>query len=53
MYKGFTLKRYRGQRLHAIGMTRALEHYLSRGFALCALQANTGCPHSLTARLMD
>ncbi len=31
MYKGFTLKRYRGQRLHAIGMTRALEHYLSRG----------------------
>jgi hypothetical protein len=32
MYKGFTDTRYRGQRLHAIGMTRALEHYLSRGY---------------------
>ena len=32
MYKGFTDSRYRGQRLHAIGMTRALEHYLSKGF---------------------
>ena len=31
MYKGFTDTRYRGQRLHAIGMTRALEHYLARG----------------------
>lgn len=31
MYKGFTDTRYRGKRLHAIGMTRALEHYLSRG----------------------
>ena len=31
MYKGFTDKRYRGQRLHAIGMTRALQHYLDAG----------------------
>ena len=29
MYKGFTDTRYRGQRLHAIGMTRALQHYRS------------------------
>jgi hypothetical protein len=27
MYKGFTDTRYRGQRLHAIGMTRALQRY--------------------------
>jgi hypothetical protein len=27
MYKGFTDTRHRGQRLHAIGMTRALHHY--------------------------
>lgn len=32
MYKGFTDTRYRGQRLHAIGMTRALQHYLSCGY---------------------
>ncbi len=32
MYKGFTHVRYRGQRLHAIGMTLALRHYLSKGF---------------------
>lgn len=32
MYKGFTLQSYRGQRLHAIGMTLALTEYLSRGF---------------------
>lgn len=32
MYKGFTHPRYRGQRLHAIGMTIALEHYLSEGY---------------------
>lgn len=32
MYKGFTAPRFRGQRLHAIGMTLALDHYLSRGF---------------------
>lgn len=31
-YKGFTLPRYRGQRLHAFGTTVALVHYLSRGF---------------------
>jgi hypothetical protein len=32
MYKGFTLPRYRGQQLHAIGKTRALQHYLSKGY---------------------
>jgi hypothetical protein len=32
MYKGFTAHRHRGQRLHAIGMTRALEAYLARGY---------------------
>ena len=32
MYKGFTLHSYRGQRLHAIGMTRALAEYQSRSF---------------------
>lgn len=32
MYKGFTRNEYRGQRLHAIGMTVALKEYLSRGF---------------------
>ena len=32
MYKGFTDTRYRGQRLHAIGMTRALQHYLDCGY---------------------
>jgi len=32
MYKGFTLRRYRGQRLHAIGMAQALAEYQSRGF---------------------
>jgi len=31
MYKGYTHKNYRGQRLHAIGMTLALKEYLSRG----------------------
>ena len=31
MYHGFTHPSHRGKRLHAIGMTRALEHYLSRG----------------------
>ena len=31
MYKGFTDTRHRGRRLHAIGMTRALQHYVSRG----------------------
>ena len=32
MYKGFTHPRYRGQHLHAIGMTMALQEYLRRGF---------------------
>jgi hypothetical protein len=32
MYKGYTHHQYRGQRLHAIGMTLALKQYLSRGF---------------------
>jgi hypothetical protein len=32
MYKGFTHADYRGQRLHAIGMTLALQHYRSKGF---------------------
>ena len=32
MYKGFTHVSYRGQRLHAIGMTRALEAYLARSY---------------------
>jgi len=32
MYKGFTHPDYRGQRLHAIGMTRALQYYLGKGF---------------------
>jgi hypothetical protein len=32
MYKGFTGNRYRGKRLHAIGMTRALREYRRLGF---------------------
>jgi hypothetical protein len=32
MYKGFTHPRYRGKRLHAVGMTLALAHYRSKGF---------------------
>lgn len=32
MYKGLTLEAYRGRRLHAIGMTRALAAYQARGF---------------------
>lgn len=32
MYKGFTEPRYRGQRLHGIGKTRALQHYLESGY---------------------
>ncbi len=31
MYKGFTHVKHRGRRLHAIGMTRALQHYLDGG----------------------
>jgi L-amino acid N-acyltransferase YncA len=32
MYKGYTHTRHRGRRLHAVGMTRALESYLARGY---------------------
>jgi hypothetical protein len=32
MYKGFTHPAHRGRRLHAIGMTRALQHYLATGY---------------------
>jgi hypothetical protein len=32
MYKGFTNPGHRGRRLHAIGMTLALQHYLAGGF---------------------
>jgi hypothetical protein len=32
MYKGFTLVKYRGKRLHSFAMTGALDAYLSRGF---------------------
>jgi len=32
MYKGYTHPRYRGERLHAIGMSMALQHYVSNGF---------------------
>lgn len=32
MYKGFTHASYRGQRLHAIGMSLALQDYRSRGY---------------------
>lgn len=32
MYKGFTHTRHRGRRLHAIGMSRALNAYVARGF---------------------
>jgi hypothetical protein len=31
MYNGFTHVKHRGKRLHAVGMTRALESYLVRG----------------------
>lgn len=33
MYKGFTLDAYRGKRLHAIGITRALAAYRQGGFS--------------------
>jgi len=32
MYNGYTHPRYRGQRLHAIGMSLALRYYLAKGF---------------------
>lgn len=31
-YKGFTSLRHRGQRLHAIGKTHALRHYVAKGY---------------------
>jgi len=33
MYKGFTHVKYRGERLHAVAMTRALAAYLAKGYA--------------------
>ena len=33
MYKGFTHPNYRGLRLHATGMTMALNHYLDQGYS--------------------
>jgi hypothetical protein len=40
-YKGFTAPRCRGQRLHAIGMTRTLRHYLGKGYRglLCYVES--------------
>lgn len=32
MYKGYTLRSYRGKRLHGVGMSRALYAYAERGF---------------------
>lgn len=32
MYRGWTVKAYRGQRLHAIGMANALKHYHNQGY---------------------
>lgn len=32
MYNGYTHPNYRGQRLHATGMTMALNHYLNKGY---------------------
>jgi len=32
MYKGYTHRDHRGQRLHAVGMTRALDAYVKRGY---------------------
>lgn len=44
MYRGFTHPGYRGQQLHAIGMTMALNHYLSRGFkGLVAYVEDNNC----------
>lgn len=33
MYKGLTKKEYRGQKLHAVGMSWALSRYLEKGFS--------------------
>jgi hypothetical protein len=32
MYKGFTHEKYRGQRLHSVAVTQALDAYLARGY---------------------
>ena len=32
MYKGFTSLAHRGQRLHAIGKTHALRHYVAKNY---------------------
>ncbi len=32
MYKGYTMNEYRGQRLHAIGMARALQAFTQKGY---------------------
>lgn len=32
MYRGYTLPAYRGQRLHAVGMARAMKSFVERGF---------------------
>lgn len=42
MYKAFTLERYRGQRLHAVGVTRCLALFQSLGFKglLCYVESN-------------
>jgi hypothetical protein len=32
MYKGFTHPKHRGKRLHAVGMSRALEAYVAKGY---------------------
>jgi len=42
MYKGFTHPNFRGQGLYGIGMTRALDTYLARGYKglLCYVESN-------------
>jgi hypothetical protein len=40
MYKGFTRMEHRGQRLHAVGMTRALDAYLAQGYKGIVLTSN-------------
>jgi len=42
MYKAFTVERYRGQRLHAIGVTQSLVRFGSMGYRglLCYVESN-------------
>ena len=47
MYKGFTLPRYRGQRLHAVGMTLALSRSIQTGFAGLVSYVDAGNLRSL------